>query len=215
MNDMTFTEILSNGLISAGGGISYYIGIIATLAAGYFLGSVNFAVIFGMNKTKAQSVLAFACDFIKGALAAFIGMLFMPADGFACVSTLACAAGHFFPIFFGFHGYGGAAMFLGAALVINPLAALISGIAFLIVLCFSKYMAASTVAMTLTFPIVNFYLPFSLFSGAGDAMDTAYLVNYLCLTLVPILIAGCYVLAHVQNIRRIIDGTEKKITDNQ
>ena len=120
ISDMTFTDILTNGLISYSGSISSYVlGAIAVATLSYLIGSVNFAVIFSRSKGedirlygsgnagatnvmrrygKWAAALVFACDFLKSVLCVFIGMLFMPADGFGYVAALFCMVGHTFPL---------------------------------------------------------------------------------------------------------------------
>lgn len=118
-------------------GTAYVIGAIVCVLVSYLIGSVNFTRIFvnkydafpdtmGLYK-KAGGRVAFgaaALDGLKGFLCALIGLLLMPGDGYACLCTLFCLLGHAFPIWFKFKGGAGAAVYIGAALVMNPLMAL-------------------------------------------------------------------------------------------
>lgn len=229
---MSFTDILTNGLISySGSTASYVLGAIAVAAISYLIGSVNFAVIFSRSKGedvrlygsgnagatnvmrrygKWAAALVFACDFIKSVLCVFVGMLFMPADGFGYVAALFCMVGHTFPLYFGFKGGKGVAVFVGAAIVLNPLAAVISIVVYALFLLFSRYVSLSSMAMVGVFPILNYYFPFSLFSLPTGEMDVPSLVNYILRMAVPILWAIFVCIAHVENIKRLVQGTEAK-----
>lgn len=229
---MKFTDILTNGLISySGSTASYVLGAIAVAVISYLIGSFNFAVIFSRAKGddvrlygsgnagatnmirkygKKMGALVFACDFIKGAICVFIGMLLMPADGFGYVAALCCMVGHALPIYFGFKGGKGVAVFVGAAIVLSPLAAVISIVVYTLFLLFSKYVSLSSMAMVTVFPILNYYFPFSLFSLPTGEVDSRALINYVLRMMVPILWAIFVCITHVENIKRLVHGTEAK-----
>lgn len=231
-SDMTFTDILTNGLISySGSTTSYVLGAIAVAALSYLIGSVNFAVIFSRSKGedvrlygsgnagatnvmrrygKWGAALVFTCDFLKSVLCVFIGMLLMPADGFGYVAALFCMLGHTFPLYFGFKGGKGVAVCAGAMVVLNPLAAAISFVVYALFLLFSRYVSLSSLAMVGVFPILNYYFPFSLFSLPEGDVDVRSLVNYILRMTLPILWAIFVCIAHVENIKRLIKGTESK-----
>ena len=214
---MKFTDILTNGLISySGSTASYILGALAVAALSYLIGSVNFEVIFarsgdGLEKReKTARALAYACDFIKSALCVFIGILFMPADGFGYVAALGCMVGHSLPIYFGVKGGKCVAVLVGAMIVLSPLAAAISIIVYTLFLLFSRYVSLSTLAMAGVFPILNYYFPFSLFSYSTEEMDVPSLINFILRTALPILWAIFVCFVHVENIKRLIQGTESK-----
>ena len=94
--------------------------------------------------------------------------------------------------------------------VLNPLAAVISIIVYTLFLLFSRYVSLSSLAMVAVFPILNYYFPFSLFSLPTGEMDIPSLVNYILRMAVPILWAIFVCIAHVENIKRLIKGTESK-----
>lgn len=230
---MKFTDILSNGLISfSGSTASYIIGIIVTAAVSYLIGSVNFSVIFsrargedireyGSGNAGASNMIrrygkgvgaaTFICDFLKSAVCVFLGMLLMPADGFGYVAALFCIIGHAFPLYFGFRGGKGVAVCVGAMICLNPLAAVISILVYALFLLFSKYISLSSLAMAAVFPILNYYLPFSLFALPSGDVDIRALVNYVLRMMIPILWALLICFLHIGNIKRIIGGTEYKV----
>ena len=116
---------------------AYTIGAIVCVVLSYLIGSVNFTRIFvkrydafpdtmGLYKKAGGKVTfgAAVLDGFKGFLCALIGFVLMPGDGYACLCTLFCLIGHAFPIWLKFKGGAGAAVYIGAAIVMNPLMAL-------------------------------------------------------------------------------------------
>ena len=216
---MSFTEILTNGLISRGGATSsYVIGAIAVAAISYLIGSVNFSLILQKKEDdviqpdKGRRIAAFCLDFLKSAICVFSGILLMPADGFAFVAALFCIVGHAYPVYFGFRGNNSVAVYFGTMVCLNPPAAAISAVAFALFLLISKYVSLSSIAMTLVFPIVNFYLRFSLFKV--DTSDIYGLINYILCTSTPIFAAVIVCITHIANIKRLIAGTETRLGEN-
>lgn len=231
---MSFTEILTKGLISqSGSASSYVLGIIAVAVASYLIGSVNFAVIFsncrgddirehGSGNAGTTNVMRtygrgagiaiFSLDFLKSVICVFLGILLMPADGYGYVAALFCMAGHAYPVYFGFRGGKGVAVYVGAMMCLNPLAAAISILVYALFLLFSKYISLSSIAMTLVFPIVNFYFGFSLFKV--DTSNIRGLVNYILCTAIPIFMSAFVCMTHISNIKRLIAGTETRVGEN-
>lgn len=234
---MKFTDVLTNGLITQNESLaSYILGAVLTAVIAYLLGSLNFGIIFSRARGddvrlhgsgnagttnimrtygKALGILTFVCDFLKSAFSVFVGMVLMPADGFAYVAAFFCMLGHIYPIYFKFRGGKGVAVFAGAIFCLNPIAALFSALVFVMVLLFSKYVSLSSMTMSLIFPILNFYIPFSFFGGLGETVSVAALANYMLRMLVPLFMAGLVVFAHVENIRRIAAGTERKAGESK
>ena len=215
---MSFTDILAAGLITSGGSTAAYaVGAVLTAAIAYIIGSLNFSVMLSKDapeENKMQKNIAFVLDAVKGAVCVIIGMILMPADGFAYIAALFCIVGQAFPAFFKFRGMRVAPVYIGAALLLNPAAALISIVAFALVLVFSKYMSLSTMVMALVFPLVNFYIKFSLFSTPEDP-DLVAMINYMLRMLVPIAIALAVCLSHISNIKRLISGTEERFGEKK
>ena len=233
---MSFTEILTHGLISQNGSTAtYVVGIFVIVIVSYLIGSFNFAVIFSRAKGddirlhgsgnagatnairtygRGFGIAVFACDFLKSILCVFIGMLLMPADGFAYVAALFCMVGHAYPLYFGFRGGKGVAVLTGAMLTLNPIAGAFSIVLFALVAFISKYVSLGSIVMSLAFPIINRFLPFSLFSRP-EVMDQRSMINYILSILVPMLMAVLVCITHVSNIKRLIDGTENRMGDKK
>ena len=211
---MNFAELLAKGLISFGSDeTTYAVGTLAVAALAFLVGSANFYKIFLIEEDtpKAKKIAAFLCDALKGVISVFIGMLLMPADGFSYVAAAFCMAGHAFSPFFRFCGGNCFAVFIGAAALLNPIAALFALVIYAIVIMFSKYASVSAMAAALLFPIINYYFGFSFFSFGGEEASVVLLVNNILRVVVPIFIAVILCVSYAESIKNLISGTEKKI----
>ena len=198
----------------------------------YLIGSVNFAVIFSkvfMKKDVREigsgnagttnimrnggfvpGALTFLCDALKGFIASFAGkMVFdyilgntdaawaLPIYG-AYICGLACMLGHVFPIFFQFKGGKGVATSVGIYAVCSPVAIVLGLTVFAIVTIASKYVSVGSVTAAITVVIC------SLIFRISDAAIMPQIIMSVAMGLIVIL-------KHIENIKRIIAGTESKI----
>ena len=189
-------------------------GIIAAIAIGYLLGSIPFGwvltrlaglgdvrkigsgsigttnVLRTGNKTLAA--LTLACDIGKGAAAALIGANW----GVAAMLAAAAAAiiGHMFPVWLGFRGGKGVATALGVLAVVAWPVALVAALIWLAVAILFRY---SSLAALVASAAATAY--------AGFVVDGE---RALLVTLIALLIIA----RHHQNIRRLIAGTESRIS---
>lgn len=109
-------------------------------------------------------------------------------------SGLACIVGHCYPIFVGFKGGKGVSSAIAYALMTNIYAFLIALVTFLIVLKISKYVSLSSILGCIAVVIAAPFLGYPT-------------VGIIC----NILIASLVIYRHHGNIKRIINGTERKI----
>ncbi len=113
------------------------------------------------------------------------------------VFGLVAIAGHIFPVFAGFRGGKGVATLFGVVLAIQPWTALISVLAFLIVVLLTRYISAGSLAGVIVFAACVFFvfretdLYIRWFAGLS-----ALLVIFL----------------HRKNLLRLWKGTENKIS---
>jgi glycerol-3-phosphate acyltransferase PlsY len=189
-------------------------GIIAAAAIGYLLGSIPFGLVLtrlagygdvrqiGSGNIGATNVLrtgnkglaalTLAFDVAKGTAAALIGARW-GADAML-VASAAVLAGHMFPVWLGFRGGKGLATALGVVIVIAwPVAALGFAV-WLGVVILTRY---SSLAALVATPAAVVY--------AGFTVDPARAVLIAAMALVVIL-------RHHDNIRRLIAGTESRIS---
>ena len=198
----------------------------------YLIGSVNFAVIFSKvfmkkdvrnigsgnagttnimrNGGFVPGALTFLCDALKGFVASFAGKVVfdyilgntdaawaLPIYG-AYICGLACMLGHVFPIFFQFKGGKGVATSVGIYAVCSPVAIVLGLTVFAIVTIASKYVSVGSVTAAITVVIC------SLIFRISDAAIMPQIIMSVAIGLIVIL-------KHIENIKRIIAGTESKI----
>ncbi|TCC89502.1 glycerol-3-phosphate 1-O-acyltransferase [Pedobacter frigiditerrae] len=104
--------------------------------------------------------------------------------------------GHLFPVFAGFRGGKGVATLFGMILAVNPTAAGLCVLVFVIVLLSTKYVSLSSICAGFTFPIATvFVLQTSIKS------EVLYGICVCLLILVT----------HQKNIERLLKGKESKV----
>ncbi len=157
-------------------------------------GLTNFIRNFGVN----YAVRVILIDAGKAVLACVMGgMLLKPYDSFLLGATLGGAAvvlGHDFPALLGFHGGKGILSGLFVALVVDWRIGLLILAVFAVVYLLSGYVSLGSVVAALTFSV-----GFAVFHSDNlPVMLCGVLIGLVC------------VYMHRQNIRRLLNGTEKK-----
>lgn len=143
-------------------------------------------------------------DVIKGTLAATLPLFFSYFfQGYKdeqlilqLTTSFSAVFGHVFPIFADFRGGKGVATSLGIVFGINPLAALICLLIFLIVFILSRFVSLGAICTSLMFPIVSYYV-------VGEDARIMIIFTIILSTLV--------VVAHRKNITRLLRGEENKM----
>ena len=201
--------------------------IVALIFAGlaYLLGSLSFAVLvsraMGMadprsygsgnpgatnvlrSGNKLAAVLTLFLDALKGCLAVWLAMVFVPALGLSmpgvALVDVAVFLGHLFPVFFHFKGGKGVATAAGVLLAIQPWLGLATLATWLIVAVFFRYSSLAALVAAL-------FAPFYYWFGGGLAWvtDPALL---LALTLISALL----IWRHRANIGKLMRGEETRI----
>ncbi len=193
----------------------------------YILGSISFAIILsklflkkdvremGSGNAGTTNVmrtggfklgaLTFLGDVLKGFVACLIGKLVFAnkiddewAIYGAFICGLACMLGHVFPVFFQFKGGKGIATSVGIFVVCCWPAILIGLAVFALGVWLTKIVSISSIAAAVTVVVCTmvFSNPIALFWPQA-----------LLATLMGILV----ILKHSENIKRLINGTEKKL----
>lgn len=210
--------------------IPYYIimGIIA-----YLIGSVNFSILISkkiagfdvrekgsgnagttnMLRTvgKGAAVVTLILDILKGVAAIYIGILYgnivsklanLPIDSSILVqiSGIFVILGHTFPIYFGFKGGKGVATALGILLTTNYQIGLICLVFALVLIALTRMVSVGSLAAAILFPVLTLFLGRENFIVPG---------NYLVYSIIVALIV---IFNHRSNIKRLLNGTENKIS---
>ncbi len=136
---------------------------------------------------------AFFGDSLKGVVAVTLGW-YLGGERFALLSGLAVIVGHNWPALLKFKGGKGIATSIGVILVLHPISAIISVLIGILILYRYKYVSLASVIAMVFLPIILYY-----FKG-----NTYFLFG--------LILAVMAVYRHRGNIKRLLNGTESKIT---
>lgn len=140
------------------------------------------------------ALIVFLVDALKGIIPTYLGLLYGGLE-VAYLCGILVVLGHVFPVFLQFKGGKGVATSFGAGLVLNPLIALLSIIAFVIVVWKSRYVSLGSIIGTCMFPLLIII------------SDNNYKIKIL-----SVLFALIVVFSHRSNIRKLIAGEENKLS---
>ncbi len=198
---------------------------LAAALMGYLIGSLSFAVIVsrivGLNDprtygsknpgatnvlrsgNKAAAVATLLLDMVKSWLPVLLvkwyGKPYGLEEGTMALVGLSAFVGHLYPVFFKFVGGKGVATALGVLLGINPFLGLATGLTWLIMVYFFRY--SSLAALTAAVLVPVYYI---LGDGLAWYLDKGVL---LALSLISLLL----IYRHLENISRLIKGTESRL----
>lgn len=201
--------------------------VVAVLA--YLIGSISFSVILSKKlagfdvRTKGSgnagttnmlravgkkaALITLVCDILKGVVAILLAVLIGKIakeenlNLLVQISAVMVIIGHTFPIFFGFKGGKGIATGLGVVLLVNWQIGLISLVFALVLMALTQMVSVGSCAVAILYPILTIFITENYLVNEG----TSYFVFSL-------LIAIVVLFNHRANIKRILNGTENKIS---
>jgi glycerol-3-phosphate acyltransferase PlsY len=163
-------------------------------------GSTNAARVLGAK----LGIFTLILDILKGALPTYLGIvlganLLTRITGIdkldIIVIGMAAILGHTFSLFLKFKGGKAVATTLGVFLVLVPYAILILLVVFFVIFGLTKYVSLASIVSAVALPI------------------TVYLTTrHIPLTVLGIIIGLLVIIRHKENIKRLINGTESKLT---
>ena len=182
---------------------------------GYLLGAISFAVIvarskgvdilkYGSGNPGATNVtralgskfgnIVFACDALKGFIAAGWPLLWMGEAGLqlGIIGLIASIIGHSFSVFLKFKGGKGVATTMGGLVAIMPIVLLIGVAAWAAIYFTIRMVAIASILFAVSLPISAYWL-----YGSGDPRLT-----------LGVVLGVLIVLRHRSNISRMLKGTE-------
>ena len=188
------------------------------LLIGYFLGSINFAVLvakckgldlfsLGSGNPGATNVkrtmgafwgnTVFLLDFSKGYLAVFLTQTILILEGLnydllAILGLLGAILGHSFSMFLKFRGGKGVATTMGGLLALMPWVLVLGLVAWLIVFFLTRVVAMASIVFAISLPISFYFL--------HDLPDVRWI---FCIVLAILI-----VVRHYSNIQRLLSGKE-------
>ena len=201
--------------------------IVAIIA--YLIGSINFSVIISKKIAgfdvrekgsgnagstnmlrsvgKGAAALTLLCDVLKGVVAILIaigiGNLIKEADKglLVQIAGIAVVIGHTFPIFFGFKGGKGVATSLGILLMTNWQIGLICLVFALVLMVLTQMVSLGSCAAAVLFPVLTLFIKEHYIVAEGG--------NYF---IYSVILAVIVLYNHRSNIKRMLNGTENKLS---
>lgn len=199
--------------------------IVAIIA--YLIGSINFSVILSKKMAgfdvrekgsgnagttnmlravgKKAAAITLICDILKGVVAILIAMFIgnmVEASNVALLVQIAGVAvilGHTFPIFFKFKGGKGVATSLGVLILSNWQTGLICLVFALILMALTQMVSVGSIAAAILYPVLT------LFIRENYIVEGYYFIY-------SIILAVIIVYNHRENVKRLLSGTENKIS---
>lgn len=193
----------------------------------YLIGSISFSVIISKKMAgfdvrekgsknagstnvlrtvgKKAAAITLVCDILKGVIAILIAFIvgkiakdINPAL-LVQIAAICVVVGHTFPIFFKFKGGKGVATSLGIILLLNWQIGLICLVFALILMILTRMVSLGSISAAILFPVLTIFI------------TENYLVpgNYIVF---GILLAAFVVYNHRANVKRILTGTENKLS---
>lgn len=186
----------------------------------YLLGSVNFALVIskvfykddirkygsgnaGMTNMlrtygKLAGLCTLLCDMLKATVSVFLGLFVLYDWGLGgYIAGFFCMFGHIFPIFFKFKGGKGVATLAAMVLTLDPLCFLILFVIFAILVIGTKFVSLGSIIACMVYPILTYKLATW---GLGFSVVFSFLT------------AAIVIFMHRENIKRLLNHTENKIS---
>ena len=205
--------------------------IIAIIA--YCIGSVNFSVIISKKMAgfdvrekgsgnagstnmlrsvgKKAAALTLVCDILKGVVAIIISIIMgniiegANKELLLQIAGIAVVIGHTFPIFFGFKGGKGVATSLGILLMSNWQIGLICLVFALVLMLLTRMVSLGSCGAAILFPVLTLFINDSYTVLTEGKKGSTYLIY-------SIILAAIVLYNHRSNIKRLLNGTENKIS---
>ncbi len=199
----------------------------------YCIGSLNISIFIskkmggfdlrekGSNSTGATNVLrtvgkkaaaiTLLFDIVKGIIAIAISMIIgnimkeVNQELLLQIAGIAVVLGHTFPLFFGFKGGKGVATSIGILLMSNWKIGLICLVFALVLILLTRMVSVGSCAAAILFPVLTLFINDSYTVLTEGKRGSAYLIY-------SIILAVIVLYNHRSNIRRLLNGTENKLS---
>lgn len=205
--------------------------IIALIA--YAIGSINFSVIISKKVAgfdvrekgsgnagstnmlrsvgKKAAAITLVCDILKGvvsiAIAVALGNIISDTNRelLVQIAGIAVVIGHTFPIFFGFKGGKGVATSLGVLLISNWQIGLICLVFALVLMALTRIVSLGSCGAAVLYPVLTLFINqhYTVLTEGKDGKS--YLIY-------SIILAVIVLYNHRSNIKRLLNGTENKLS---
>ena len=208
--------------------------IIAIIA--YLIGSINFSILISKKKAgydirqkgsgnagttnmlrnlgKKYAAITLICDVLKGVVAIGIAIIVGNILGdtnkalLVQIAGVAVVIGHTFPIFFGFKGGKGVATSLGILLMTNWQLGLICLVFALVLMALTRVVSMGSIAAAILYPVLTLFVGGGHYIVESTGLGNGYFIYSVILAIIVIF-------NHRENIKRMLSGTENKISFNK
>ena len=202
--------------------------IIAIIA--YLIGSINFSILISKKKAgydirqkgsgnagttnmlrnlgKKYAAITLICDVLKGVVAIGIAIIVGNILGdtnkalLVQIAGVAVVIGHTFPIFFG------VATSLGILLMTNWQLGLICLVFALVLMALTRVVSMGSIAAAILYPVLTLFVGGGHYIVESTGLGNGYFIYSVILAIIVIF-------NHRENIKRILSGTENKISFNK
>ena len=199
----------------------------------YLIGSINFSVLISKKKAgydirekgsgnagttnmlrnlgKKYAAITLVCDILKGivaiCIAIIVGKIMKDSNGALLVQVagIAVVLGHTFPIFFGFKGGKGVATSVGILLLTNWQIGLICLVFAVVIIALSRMVSMGALAAAILFPVLTIFIGGEYYIVQGTGLGNGYFIY-------SVILAVIVAFNHRENIKRILNGTENRIS---
>ena len=199
----------------------------------YCIGSINFSVIFSKKFAgfdvrekgsgnagttnmlrsvgKKAAALTLVCDVLKGVVAIVISIILgniikdINRELLLQVAGVAVVLGHTFPVFFQFKGGKGVATSLGILLMSNWQIGLICLVFAIVLMALTRMVSLGSCAAAVLFPVLTLFINDHYTILTEGKQGNVYLIY-------SIILAVIVLYNHRSNIKRILNGTENKLS---
>lgn len=202
--------------------------VIMTIIA-YLIGSINFSVLISKKMAgfdvrekgsgnagstnvlrtvgKKAAALTLVCDILKGIVSILIALVIgkiAKENSKAILVEIAAffvVIGHTFPVFFEFKGGKGVATSLGIVLLVNWKIGLICFVFAICLMAITRMVSLGSISAAVLFAVLTIFI--------RDSYIVDYEANFI---IFGILLATLVIFNHRSNLKRIISGTENKLS---
>ena len=199
----------------------------------YLIGSINFSIIISKKMAgfdvrekgsgnagttnmlrsvgKKAAAITLVCDILKGVVSIVIAIIIgnisknLDKELLLQIAGIAVVLGHTFPIFFGFKGGKGVATSLGVLLMSNWQIGLICLIFALVLMALTRMVSLGSCAAAVLFPVLTLFINQHYTVLTEGKNGNVYFVYSVILAIIVLY-------NHRENIKRILSGTENKLS---
>lgn len=199
----------------------------------YLLGSISFSIIISKKMAgfdvrdkgsknagstnvlrtvgKKAAIITLICDCLKGVIAILIayiaGKIWTDLDSALLVQLagIFVVLGHTFPVFFGFKGGKGVATSLGILLISNWQIGLICLVFGIVLIALTRMVSLGSCTAAVLFPVLTLFINEHYTVLTEGKSGSVYFIY-------SVILAVIVLYNHRSNIKRILSGTENKIS---